>query len=348
MNSTWLTPFLKAWDSFAFAQPAWLWLLLVPPALLFLRGKEGNAPAITYSATAILKNIGRPRAARAGQFRGLLLLGALSLGIFGLARPQLLNSFTQIEASGIDIMIALDVSRSMLTEDFTLGGKRANRIDAVKEITQRFIEARPNDRIGLLAFAGRPYVVSPLTLDHDWLISNLDRIKIGLVEDGTAIGSALASAANRLKNREKESKSRIIVLLSDGENNSGRISPETAAEAVRALGLKVYTIGAGTDGYAPYPFTDTFGRVVYRQIKADYSEKTLNEVARIAAGKFFRADSTQALPAIFETIDRLEKTTVQVSKYRQYRDLFGWFLSSGVALLAVHLVLSQTFWRRLP
>ena len=347
-SSTWLAPFLKVWDTFAFAQPAWLWLLLLPPALLFLRGREGNAPAITYSSTAILQTIGRPRAARAGRFRGVLLLGALTAGILGLARPQLLNSFTQIEASGIDIMIALDVSRSLLTEDFTLGGKRANRIDAVKEITQRFIEARPNDRIGLIAFAGRPYVVSPLTLDHDWLISNLDRIRIGLVEDGTAIGSALASAANRLKNREKDSKSRIIVLLSDGENNSGRISPETAAEAVRALGLKVYTIGAGTDGYAPYPYTDNFGRVVYRQIKADYSEKTLNEVAKIADGKFFRADSTQALQAIFETIDKLEKTTVQVSKYRQYRDLFGWFLSSGAALLAMHVVLSQTFWRRLP
>lgn len=348
MPSTWLAPFLKTWDGFAFAQPAFLWLLLVPPALLFLRGREGNAPAITYSSTAILKAVGRPRAARAGRFRGALLLGALSLGIVALARPQLLNSFTQVEASGIDIMIALDVSRSMLTEDFTLGGKRANRIDAVKEITQRFIEARPNDRIGLLAFAGRPYLVSPLTLDHDWLIGNLDRIKIGLVEDGTAIGSALASAANRLKNREKDSKSRIIVLLSDGENNSGRISPETAAEAVRALGLKVYTIGAGTDGYAPVPRTDMLGRTVYLMQKADYSEKTLNDVARIADGKFFRADSTQALQAIFDTIDKLEKTTVQVSKYRQYRDLFGWFLSSGAALLALHLALTQTAWRRLP
>ncbi|MBV9126878.1 MAG: VWA domain-containing protein, partial [Verrucomicrobia bacterium] len=331
-----------------FAQPAWLWLLCAVPALLFLRGREGNAPAVTYSSTAILHAIGRPRAARAGRFRGALLGATLCAGIVALARPQLANSFTQIEASGIDIMICIDVSRSMLTEDYTLAGQRANRVDAVKEITQKFIEQRPNDRIGLLAFAGRPYLVSPLTLDHAWLIQNLDRIRIGLVEDGTAIGSALASAANRLKNREATSKSRIIVLLSDGENNSGRISPDTAAEAVRALGLKVYTIGAGTDGYAPYPFTDAFGRTVYRNIKADYSEKTLSEVAQIADGKFFRADSTAALQDIFATIDKLEKTTVQVSKYRQYRDLFSWPLGLGAALLALHTLLAQTLWRRLP
>ena len=236
---------------FGFAQPGWLWLLVLPPILAWRRGQEGGAPAVTYSSTSILQTLGKPRAARAGAFRGALLAATLAACVVALARPQLSNSFTQVQASGIDIMIALDVSRSMLTEDYSLNGERANRVNAIKEITQRFIEARPNDRIGMLAFAGRPYLVSPPTLDHNWLIENLDRVKIGLVEDGTAIGTALISAANRLKNRE--AKSRIIVLLSDGENNAGRVNPDTAAEAVRVLGLKVYTVGVGTDGVALFP-----------------------------------------------------------------------------------------------
>ena len=280
----------------------------------------------------------------------------MTAGIIALARPQLSNAFTQVQASGIDIMIGLDVSGSMLTEDYTLNGERSNRVDAIKEITQRFIDARPNDRIGMLAFAGRPYLVSPPTLDHQWLIENLDRIKIGLVEDGTAIGDALASAANRLKNRE--AKSRIIVLLSDGENNAGRVNPETAAEAVRVLGLKIYTIGVGTDSIAPYPVLDPrthqpvldpfTGQPQYENIRGEFGEKTLSEVARIAGGHFFRADSSQALEGIYAQIDKLEKSTVTVNKYREYRDLFRWCVGFGLTCLTCHLALSQTLWRRLP
>ena len=331
-----------------FAQPLWLLALLLPPVLAFLRGGSGGAPAVTYSSTSILQSLGKPRAARAGRFGGLLLEAALTAGILALARPQLSNAFTQVQASGIDIMIALDVSRSMLTEDYQLNGDRANRVDAIKEITQRFIEGRPNDRIGMLAFAGRPYLVSPPTLDHNWLIENLDRIKIGLVEDGTAIGDALASAANRLKNRE--AKSRIIVLLSDGENNAGRVNPETSAEAVRVLGLKIYTIGVGTDSIAPFPVgRDPFtGQIQYQNIRAEFGEKTLSDVARIAGGHFFRADSSQALEGIYGQIDKLEKSTVTVSKYREYRDLFQWCVGVGLTCLTCHLALSQTLWRRLP
>ena len=333
---------------FGFAQPAWLWLLLLPPVLAWWRGGAGGAPAVTYSSTSVLQTLGKPRAARAGAYRGALLAGALSACILALARPQLSNAFTQIQASGIDIMIALDVSRSMLTEDYVLNGERANRVNAIKEITQRFIEARPNDRIGMLAFAGQPYLVSPPTLDHGWLIENLDRVKIGLVPDGTAIGTALVSAANRLKNRE--AKSRIIVLLSDGENNAGRVNPDTAAEAVRVLGLKVYTVGVGTDGIAPFPIdTDPFtGETRYANIRAEFGEKTLSEVARIAGGHFFRADSSEALEGIYAQIDKLEKSTVRVNKYREYRDLFQWFAAAGLTCLTCHLILSQTWWRQLP
>ena len=332
---------------FSFAQPWWLGLLMVPLALALLRGRTGGAVAVLYSSTAILARIGQPRAARAGALAGWLLGAALALGIVALARPQVSDSLTQIEASGIDIMIALDVSGSMLTEDFSLGNHRASRVDAIKEITERFIEARPNDRIGMLAFAGRPYLVSPLTLDHDWLIQNLDRVHIGLVEDGTAIGSAIASAANRLKNRE--AKSRVIVLLSDGDNNAGRINPNTAAEAAGVLGLKVYTIGVGTNGFAPFPVGKDFtGEMQYETIKVDFDAKTLSEVARIAGGKFFRADSSAALQDIYAQIDSLQKTTVAVNKYREYRDLFSWFAGAALACLTVQMVLSQTLWRRLP
>lgn len=332
----------------SFAQPAWLLLLLLAPLLALLRGRAGGAPAVLYSSTAIFQGIGRPRAARAGVFSGALLAAAFGAGVLGLARPQLANSFTRIEASGIDIMIALDVSRSMLTEDFTIGGRRSNRVDAIKEITQRFIEARPNDRIGLLAFAGRPYLVSPPTLDHDWLISNLeDRVRIGLVEDGTAIGSAIISAANRLKNRE--AKSRIVVLLSDGDNNAGKVNPDTAAEAALALGLKVYTIGVGTNGMAPFPMVDRFsGQTHYENIEVAFDEKTLSEVARIAKGKFFRADSSRALEDIYGQIDKLEKSKLQVDRYRQYRDLFPWLAGVALCCVTAQMALSQTVWRRLP
>ncbi len=333
---------------FSFAQPWWLLLLLLPALLAWRRGRAGGAPAVMYSSTTILQTLGRPRAARAGAFSEGLLVLTLALAVVALARPQLSNAFTQIEASGIDILIALDVSGSMRTEDFSINGQRASRIDAIKEITQRFIEARPNDRIGMLAFAGRPYLVSPPTLDHAWLIQNLDRVKTDLVEDGTAIGSALISAANRLKNRA--AKSRIIVLLSDGDNNAGRVNPDTAAEAVRVLNLKVYTIGVGTNGIAPYPAgKDPFtGETVYENVQVEYDEKTLKEVARIANGHFFRADSSDKLAEIYAQIDKLEKTTLKVSKYREYRDLFPWLVASAVGCLGCQTVLSQTLWRRLP
>ncbi|MEI8312229.1 MAG: VWA domain-containing protein, partial [Verrucomicrobiota bacterium] len=208
------------------------------------------------------------------------------------------------------------------------------------------IRKRPNDRIGIIAFAGRPYLVSPLTLDHDWLIQNLDRIQIGLVEDGTAIGSAIASGANRLK--DKEAKTKLIVLLTDGDNNAGKVMPLTAAEAAKALGIRIYTIGAGTQGEAPFPFTDPFGRTVYRNVPVEFKEDTIRDIAKIANGIAYRATDTKSLEKIFGEIDKLEKSKVEVEKIAQYRDLFPWFLMAGLACLGTEILLSQTLWRRLP
>jgi Ca-activated chloride channel family protein len=337
---------MSALSGFVFAHPWVLLLLLTLPLLAWLKGKFGGTAGVTFSNTSMLAKIGHRRRSRAGAFLAALTYLALALFIVALARPQLGRVTTRVQATGVDIMLALDVSRSMLAEDFTIGNRRANRIDAVKLVTEQFIRERPNDRIGLVAFAGRPYLVSPLTLDHDWLIRNLERLRIGLVEDGTAIGSAIASAANRLK--DKEAKTKLIVLLTDGDNNAGKVQPLTAAEAAKALGIRIYTIGAGTEGEAPFPLTNQFGRTVYRNVLVKFDEKTLQEIAAMTNGQYFRATDTNSLRTIFGEIDKLEKSKVEVEKTAQYRDIFMWFLLPGLAFLALEILLSQTIWRRLP
>lgn len=338
-----------------FANPWLLLLLLAVPLLAWLRGNRGPSAAVIFSSTTTLRSLGKFSAARAGKLLRTLLLLSLAGFIVALARPQLGKTLTDVEASGIDIMLVLDVSGSMLTKDFTVGGESATRIDAIREVTRKFIEARPNDRIGIIAFAGRPYVVSPMTLDHDWLLQNLERVRIGLVEDGTAIGSAIASAANRLNDRQ--SKSRVLVLLTDGENNAGKVPPNTAAEAVKALRIHFYAIGAGINGVAPAPvfnaqtgkpMTDMFGNILYQNQRVQFNEAGLKEVAKIADGQFYRATDTRSLERIFTDIDKLEKTTVKVRKYQQYRDLFPECLIASCGLLVAQTVLSQTRWRKLP
>jgi Ca-activated chloride channel family protein len=337
---------MKGPESFEFGSPWFLLLLVLPPILLWLRGRPGNAPAILFSSLEALRPLGRRRRASTGAWWAGMTALAMALWIIAIARPRMGQSFQRIQASGIDIVLALDVSRSMLAEDFTIGSERANRLQAVQQITQKFIENRPADRIGIVAFAGKPYLVSPLTLDHDWLLQNLERIRIGLVEDGTAIGSAIASATNRLK--ERDSKSRILVLLTDGDNNAGKITPATAAEAAKTLGIKIYTICAGSRGFAPIPVPDMFGRTVYRNIKVEVDEGTLKQVAAIGGGQFFRAEDSASLNSIFKQIDQLEKTTIELDRYMQYRELYLWPAAAGCLLLVLHLLLRQTVLRRLP
>src|SRR5437764_5625524 len=351
-----MTKLLDWWPAntaLTFARPWLLLLLLAIPLLAYLRGKRGPAAALIFSSTATLRAIGKQSAARVGKFLRALIFATLAIFVVALARPQLGKSLTQVEASGIDIMLVLDVSGSMLTKDFTIGGEQATRLDAIREVTRKFIEGRPNDRIGIIAFAGRPYDVSPITLDHDWLLQNFGRVRIGLVEDGTAIGSAMASAANRLN--DKHSKSRVIVLLTDGENNVGKISPNTAAEAVKALKVHFYAIGAGITGIAPAPvftqrgpMTDALGNLLYQNQRVEFNEAGLRQVAQIADGKFFRATDTKSLEQIYGDIDKLEKSTVSVKKYQQYRDLFPLCLMGGCGLLVTQMLLAHTVWKKLP
>ncbi len=337
---------LEIGEGFAIIQPLFLLLLLLIPVIAWLKGKRGGSAAVVYSSTNLVRSLGQMRKSRVGAFLATLSYLGLASLIFALARPQWGTSRTETQASGIDIMLAIDVSRSMLSEDFTIGMKRANRLEAVKQVTQKFIEGRPNDRIGIVAFSGRPYLVSPPTLDHDWLAQNMDRIRIGMVEDGTAIGSAIASTANRFKN--KDAKSKLIVLLTDGDNNAGRVSPMTAAEAAGALGIKIYTIGAGTNGIVPFPLRDGFGNVHYANVMMKFEEEGLKKIAAISKGEYFRATDTASLKDVFERIDKLEKTTMEVKLYRNYRDLFPWFLGAGFILLIVPFLLEQTIWRRSP
>jgi Ca-activated chloride channel family protein len=290
---------------------------------------------------------------RAGAILMRLRWLALALFIVALAQPHLTHSETKVSASGIDIVVALDMSGSMAAEDdgFLLNGEQSSRFLIAKDTLRKFIDKRPNDRLGLVIFAAHAFVVVPPTLDHDFLLSNLDRMKLempGFDNRSTAIGSALTTALNRL--RDQQAKSKIIILMTDGENNAGKVPPLTAAEAAQALGIKVYTIGVGTRGVARM-FTgqvDFNGNKIYQRIPVDVDEETLTKIANMTKGKYYRADSSDTLKQIYADIDRLEKTDSEVKKFSQYQELFPWFVVPGLFVLLLEVVLSHTIWRKLP
>ena len=331
---------------YRFANPEYLWLLVVLPLLLIWRGRRGPVPAIEYPSLMRVREVARRTRSRLGSIlAGLPLLG-LALLIVALARPQQGATSATVHASGVDIMLLLDVSGSMQSLDFRLENLPANRLDVVKSVVRKFIVARPNDRIGLTIFAGLPYLVSPVTLDHAWLLGNLERIHIGDIEDGTAIGSALAAGLNRLRNQT--AKSKIIILMTDGQNNSGQITPITAAEAARALGIKTYTIGIGVRGEAPLPVTDAFGRRRIVMEKVDVDEDTLRRIATATGARFYRATDTDSLNRIYDEIDKLEKTAFTVHSFEQWDELFVWPPLGALTVLGLSLLSQFTLRRRIP
>jgi Ca-activated chloride channel family protein len=235
----------------------------------------------------------------------------------------------------------------MQSEDFVVGDHRVNRINMARDVLKKFIEKRPNDRIGLVVFATDAFISTPLTLDHDFLQANIDRLEIGTIDPNrTAIGSGLSTAVNRL--RELKSKSKIVILMTDGQDNASKVLPLTAAEAARALAVKVYTIGVGKRGQAPMPATDMFGRRGYQMIDVDIDEDTLTKIADKTKGKYYRADNADNFEKIYAEIDKLEKTEATVKKYTLHKELFPWVVAGGLALLLVELTLGQTVMRRLP
>jgi Ca-activated chloride channel family protein len=323
-----------------------LWLLVALPVLAIVRARRGPRAAVRYASADLVREVGRTTRSRLGGVLPYLRVPALALMIVALARPQTSHATTSVKASGVDIVMAIDVSGSMASLDLTLDGKPADRLSVVKRVVAKFIDGRPNDRLGMIAFAGAPYLVSPLTLDHDWLQRNLARVELGTIEDGTAIGSALTSAVNRL--RASDARSKIVVLLTDGVNNAGKVAPPLAAEAAAALGIKVYTIGVGTRGQAPMPIVDADGRRHIVMADADVDEATLSQIAKTTGGAFFRATDTASLEAIYQRIDALEKTTREVSRYERHDEKFAWALLPGLALLAGELGLATTWVRRVP
>jgi Ca-activated chloride channel homolog len=329
-----------------FLQPEWFWLLALLPLVMLWRGRRGPVAAVEYSDVSLAREIARSSRSRVGVFVWLLPIVAAILMIVGLARPQLDHSRTEVTANGIDIVLGLDVSGSMQALDFLIDNRRVNRIEVVKSVVSKFIEERPDDRIGLIAFAGAPYLVSPVTLDHDWLLQNLERVNIGSVDDGTAIGSAIAASVNRL--RTTSAKSKVVILLTDGVNNTGKISPLAAAEAARALGVKVYTIGVGVRGKAPIPVKDELGRLHLIMAQVDVDEKTLQAVAEVTGGRFYRATDTDSLQKIYEQINGYEKSAQTVQKYEHYEELYPWALMPALVILGLSLILQQTRLRRLP
>lgn len=325
-----------------FVYPHLLWLLALLPLLALLKGRQGRAPALLFSTTSVARTLAGGRKLSTGAAAASLKLAAMALLIVALARPQHGNTTTEITASGIDILLAVDVSSSMEAMDFTLHGQSVNRLEVVKNVVDRFIDARPNDRIGLVAFAGKPYLISPLTLDHDWLRKRLASLEIGMIEDGTAIGSAIGTSVNRLRNRQ--ATSRIIILLTDGVNTSGRVPPLIAAEAAEALAIKVYTIGAGTRGLAPYPVVQ-FGQRRLVKARVDIDEESLRRVAEMTGALYFRATDTDSLEKIYAEINAMETTTRDIKKFDNYRELFPFLLAAALPLL---LLAEFMRYKRLP
>jgi len=330
-----------------FGHPFLLLLLLVLPLVAWLRGKRGRPPAFVYSSTQLVRGILNITKARSGGFLTSLRWLTLALCIVALAQPMLTKSETKVTASGVDIVVAIDMSGSMQSEDFEINGEPANRLVMAKDVLKKFIEKRPSDRIGLVAFATQAYIAAPMTLDHDFLLKNLERLQIGTIDESqTAIGSGLSTAINRL--RDLKSKSKIVILMTDGQNNAGKIEPMTAAEAAQTLNVKVYIIGVGTRGMGKVPVFMGGRKVGYRPQPVDIDEDTLQKIANMTKGKYYRADNSEKFKSIYAEIDKLEKTEAEVKKFAHHQELFAWLISPGLALLLLEALLRHTVFRRLP
>lgn len=326
--------------------PVLLLLLAMVPGLVYLRYRPRRGPTLRFSDGAALAEL---RPSFWIRFRWVLpLMYGLGLAtlVVALAGPRKGLEESIVRTEAVDIILLVDVSSSMRAEDFTTPLHRMNRLDSAKRVIAEFIESRPHDRIGLVAFAALPYSVSPLTLDHAWLQQQVERLSTEMLEDGTAIGSALVSAVNRL--RDSEAKSKVVVLLTDGENNAGTIAPMDAAQAAHALDVKVYTVGAGRDGEVPIPVKDQFGNTRYRRQWSRIDERTLREIARITEARYFRATDLKGLSEVYAEIDALEKTEIDVQNFTRYESLYAGVLVVGIILLGLEKLLALTRMGRLP
>lgn len=325
------------------ANPNILWLLLVvvPMVAHYVWLQRVGGASVKMSSTRALATAPRTLRYRCRHLPFVLRCVAVVLMVVALARPQTSENLSKTTVEGIDIVLALDVSGTMLAADF-----EPDRLVAAKEVAAKFIADRPNDRIGLVVFAGESYTQSPLTTDKAALQTLLAQVKFGVVEDGTAIGMGLATAINRL--RESDAKSKVVILLTDGVNNAGQVAPMTAAEIAAEYGIKVYTIGVGKRGYAPYPYYDAWGNVRYQQQKVEIDEQTLTDIAAKTGGEYFRATDKRALADVYERINSLEKTRIETDNYTRQNEHFAVWLLWVLAVLALEEVVRRLWINKQP
>ena len=330
-------------DVDTWANPEYFYLLLVIPVLIvwyWFRHKN-SSPEIRFSGLQALSNMSV--SPKTWLVHGLFVLRLLAIGliIIALARPQNVSSKQNIEIEGIDIVMALDVSGSMLARDF-----KPDRLEAAKDVAEDFIRRRPNDRVSLVIFSGEAFTQVPLTTDHSMIRTLFKEVKSGMIEDGTAIGDGLATAASRLKDSEAISK--VIILLTDGVNNSGSVDPQSAAEIAKMFGVRVYTIGVGSQGTAPYPVQDQFGRARIQQMEVQIDEELLKEIAAETGGQYFRAENNKKLKEIYNEIDKLEKSKIDVQEFKRKHEMFLPLALIAAALFILEILLRYLYFRRLP
>ncbi|MCF8259574.1 MAG: VWA domain-containing protein [Melioribacteraceae bacterium] len=329
-------------ENVTFAYSFVLYFLVLIPIMLiwYFRKHKRNSSDITFSSLKIFDNFSPSLRERLVHLPTILRAVGLALLLVALARPQTFSSGENVYTEGIDVAMLLDISGSMLAEDF-----KPNRLEAAKLVIDDFVEGRTSDKIGLVVFARESFTQCPLTIDYNVLRGLLTEIESGMIEDGTAIGTAIANGVNRLK--DSEAKSKIIILLTDGVNNSGEIDPVTASQIAETFGIRIYTVGVGTQGQAPYPYQTPFGKR-YQMVDVEIDEAILKQVAEITGGQYFRATDNKKLLEIYNEIDKLEKTRVEITSYRQAKELFYGWLGSGLLLLFIEIGLIQTYLRRLP
>jgi len=325
-----------------FKYPFVLYFLAIVPLMLFWYWKKNRkiSPSISFSVLKIFDGIKPTLREKLVHVPVILRAVALTLFIIALARPQTFSTGENVYTEGIDVAILLDISGSMLAEDF-----EPNRLDAAKDVIDEFIGGRTSDKIGLVVFASQSFTQCPLTIDYSVLRNLLSEIKSGMIEDGTAIGLAIANGVNRLK--DSKAKSRIIILLTDGVNNSGEIDPITAAKIAEKFGIRIYTVGVGTKGQAPYPFQTPFG-IRYQMVPVEIDEAVLQQVADITGGNYFRATNNEKLKEIYKKIDEMEKTRVEITSYRNASELFYSWAGFGLMFLILELGLVRSYLRKLP
>ena len=323
-----------------------LLLLLLPPWVLYQRRQARTCPALPVASGAQMASLPDTFRSRCARFLPYLRLLLLTLTILALARPQAIERETKVHSEGVDLVVALDLSTSMLAEDLQGSEPRKNRLSMAKAVLADFVRGRRGDRFGLIAFAARPYPAAPLTLDHDWFLAAVTRLQTGAIEDGTAIGDAILAALNRL--RDKPARSQAVILITDGRSNAGAVTPQVAAAAAKTLGIRIHSIGIGSHGPAVIPIEDPLGRTLYRRVEADLDESVLREIAATTGGSYFRADDQGVLARVFQEIDRLEKRPIEEKAFFTYQELFPALLLGALALGMTELTLRATLLRRLP